>query len=91
MLQLPKRPRGSYVDKFRSLKICTNHFHVEVDNIEEIHIYSIFYTPMIPYDDVALRRQILEEGNAKIKLLIENPVISGNNIYTTRPIIQEQF
>ena len=46
---------------------------------------------MIPYDDVALRRQILEEGNAKIKLLIENPVISGNNIYTTRPIIQEQF
>jgi hypothetical protein len=27
---LPKRPRGEYIEKFRSVKVATNHFRVDV-------------------------------------------------------------
>jgi hypothetical protein len=88
---LPKRPRGSYTNKFRTLNITTNHFHVEVSNFEEIHIFSVFFTPKIPYDNGTLRREVLEAGMQTIKQYVDNPVISGNNIYSTQPSRSELF
>ena len=69
---LPKRPRGEYIKKFRSQNITTNHFKVEVDNFEQIYIFSIHYNPMIPFDNVILRRNLLVENIEKIKVFIRN-------------------
>lgn len=91
MEQLPKRPRGTYAGKFRTMPICTNHFHVKVDIFEQIYIFSIRYTPMIPLDNVVLRRKLLEQGRDKLKVYLDNPVISGNNIYSTKPGLSESF
>jgi len=67
---LPKRPRGSYSKNFKSLEVATNHFKVEVEQFEEIYIFSVIYNPKIPLDNVILRRKLLEENREKIKAFI---------------------
>lgn len=57
---LPRRPRGSYSSKFKSLQVATNHFKVEVAQFEQIYIFSVIYNPKIPLDNVLLRRKLLE-------------------------------
>jgi hypothetical protein len=49
------------------MTITTNHFEVELANIETIFIFSIRFTPMIAFDNSVLRRKLLEESHSKIK------------------------
>lgn len=49
------------------------------------------FTPKISYDNAVLRSSLLEEGMDKIKVFIDNPVISGNNIYTVSPTKSDLF
>lgn len=49
------------------------------------------FTPKISYDNAVLRTSLLEEGMEKIKMFIDSPVISGNNIYSVRPSKSELF
>lgn len=88
---MPKRPRGAYSSKFRSMAITTNHFHVEVEPFEEIHIFSLQYTPKIPYDNAALRREVIEAALPALRAQIDMPVLSGNNIYSTKAARSQEF
>lgn len=67
---LPKRPRGNHSAKFKALNVATNHFKVEVEQFEQIHIFSVIYNPKIPLDNVILRRKLLEENRDKIKAFV---------------------
>lgn len=58
------------------MPICTNHFHVKVDIFEQIYIFSIRYTPMIPLDNVVLRRKLLEQGRDKLKVYLGNAALT---------------
>ena len=80
------------------MNVVSNHFHVKVDNFEEIHIFSVHHTPKIPLDNVMLRRKLLEDNREKIKAYIgkisfyqDQPVISGNNIYSQKAPMSENF
>ena len=64
---LPKRPRGSYHNNFKSINVVTNHFPVNVKDFELIHIFSVHYTPKIPLDNTTLRRRLLEENRERMK------------------------
>jgi hypothetical protein len=66
------------------MSITTNHFHVQVENFEEIHIFSLLFNPKIPYDHAARRREVLDAALPALRQHIDSPVISGNNIYSTR-------
>jgi hypothetical protein len=66
------------------MAITTNHFHVQVEQFEEIHIFSLHFEPKIPYDNTALRREVLEAALPALRGFIDSPVLSGNNIYSTR-------
>ena len=70
---LPKRPRGNHLQKFRSINVVTNHYHVDVEPFEDIHIFSVHYNPKIPFDNVILRRKLLEDNREKIKNYIGTP------------------
>lgn len=71
--------------------MVSNHFHVKVDDFSLIYIFSVHYNPKIPLDNTILRRRLLEENREKLKGFIEGPVISGNNIYSTKAPLTETF
>ena len=71
--------------------MVSNHFHVKVDDFSLIYIFSVHYNPKIPLDNTVLRRRLLEENREKLKGFIEGPVISGNNIYSTKAPLTESF
>ncbi len=67
---LPSRRRGSYLNSFKSTNVVSNHFHVKIEDFEEIYIFSVHYNPKIPLDNVQLRRQLLENNRDRIKAYI---------------------
>lgn len=69
---LPVRRRGSYLNNFKSSNVVSNHFHVKVEDFEEIYIFSVHYNPKIPLDNVQLRRKLLEDNRDRIKAYIGN-------------------
>jgi hypothetical protein len=85
LLELPKRVSGSHSNKFATIKILTNHCYVTVKDIQQIFIYSVKFTPMIPFDNTDLRMKLLNQRLSEIKLQIDKPVISGTNIYSILP------
>lgn len=67
---LPVRRRGDYLNSFKSANVVSNHFHVKVEDFEEIYIFSVHYNPKIPLDNVQLRRKLLEDNRDRIKAYI---------------------
>jgi aubergine-like protein len=73
------------------MNITTNHFHVQVENFEEIHIFSLHFAPKIPYDNAARRREVLDAAMPALRAHIDSPVVSGSNLYSTRASSSEAF
>lgn len=71
--QLPRRARGGYAaQKFRSIEITTNFYPVSTKPIDEIHIFSLRFSPQITHDDRTTRNKVLEEAIKDIRLQIRN-------------------
>lgn len=75
--QLPRRPRGPHMQKFRQVNIITNFYPVKIEPMEQIHIFRIKFTPQIQLDDRATRKALLDSTMTDIKKYISN-VITNN-------------
>lgn len=83
--------RGSHTNTFRTIRTTSNHYFVAVkDNIKNIFIYSVRFTPQIPSDNSKLRMEILRDIHPQIQQQIPNPVLSGFNVFSTEAPYQAE-
>ncbi len=48
LISLPMRIRGNHSNKFRSIKVISNHYYLSVKKAEKLTIFSVRFTPYIP-------------------------------------------
>lgn len=82
LIELPRRLRGNYDNKFKTIEVESNHYHVKVGNFETIFTYKVKFQPQINQDNKTLRNNILKSSMVEICAMIPNPVISGMTIYS---------
>lgn len=88
---LPRRIKGKHASSFKSFRISTNYYSVQVANtIQEIYIYKVVFTPAIQHDNSKLRMTLLEKSLSGIREFIHSPVLSGQNIYSLKPPSQTE-
>lgn len=60
-INLPRRIRGRHAGSFKTMKVETNYYSVNVANsIEEIYIYKVVFNPKVEYDNSKLRMSLLQ-------------------------------
>ena len=84
LVDLPKRIRGNYENKFKTVEIESNHYYVNLENLETIFTYKLGFNPQISQDNKPLRMSILKKAMPMIQSMIFTPVISGMTIYSIR-------
>ena len=68
---LARRIKGKHLISFKDYNIETNYYKVKIaEQIEEIHIFKVMFTPSIPADNTKLRMNLLERGMPEIKNFI---------------------
>jgi hypothetical protein len=60
VLVLPTRRKGEHSNMFRECRIISNHYLVELKDINIITIFSVKYEPFIPHDNSQLRNKLLK-------------------------------
>ena len=91
IVALPKRIRGDYQDKFKTVKVYSNHYEVNLGSFDIIYTFKIKFTPSIAQDNKTLRNIIIKKAFPEIKMMIPNAVVSGMTIYTVcKPNGQEK-
>ena len=83
-IELPRRVRGNYQKRFQSIRVETNHYHVQIDNFHTIFTYKLRFTPTISQDNKTLRTAILRKARPSMEEMVINPVISGMTMYSLR-------
>jgi hypothetical protein len=82
LVNLPSRRKGTHSDSFKSTRIISNHYYVELKQIDQISIFSVKYDPFIPHDNSQLRNTLLKNAFEQISADIKKPIASGMNIYS---------
>lgn len=82
MVKLPARRKGPHSDRFNTTRVISNHYFVELRQIDLITIFSVKYDPFIPHDNTHLRNELLSGIYDKISKDIPKPILSGLNIYS---------
>lgn len=59
---LPKRIRGPYQDKFKIVKVYSNHYQVTLGSFDIIYTFKIKFTPSIAQDNKTLRNYIIKKA-----------------------------
>lgn len=84
ILSLPKRPQGTYHQKFKQRELTSNHFKVNLANLENIYLFRVNFEPKLDEQDRLRRNAIYMHCNTKISEVVHKPVFSGSIIYTTQ-------
>lgn len=82
--KLPTRPKGTYQNKFKQRELASNHFKVNLSNLENIYLYRVNFEPKLDEEDRTRRNKIYLQCGSRISEEVYKPVFSGNIIYTTR-------
>jgi hypothetical protein len=83
IVNLPPRPRGPYAEMFVKKEITTNHFKINLANIQRIVIFAMKIEPRIQSNDIQKRQSLQNEIKSHVSSRIRKPVFRGFCIYAT--------
>ena len=87
---LPKRKRGGYANKFRSVEIVSNHFSTTLRNINLVVIFSMAIKPKLEAKNRDKLQEIVGQIRDRVATEIPNPVFRGYNVFSKKGFENEE-
>jgi hypothetical protein len=81
---LPKRNRGTYLDKYTNTQLSTNLFKVNFKEETKVFIYSFKTLPEIPRENVHKVRSMLMHNRTIVERVVGTYAISGRTVFGSK-------